>query len=169
MHLHWWWLRWKKFKRDVKVMLFRASDVILSFVTVNSFEKTSILTCAKPILILNATMQAKGWNTHKRLNRMKLITYGVASGLDIWQRTTEQIYSVFWMIFVTGRTDDENLQNFENVLSILSKLDWNNNNDKYEFLKDKIIYYGHYIDGLFKQNCKIEYVWGKRTTAQNKY
>jgi hypothetical protein len=61
-------------------------------------------------------------NTHKGLYEYNRLTFGIASAPSIWQRAMDQILQglsgvqcVLDDMIITGKSDDEHLQNVENV------------------------------------------------------
>jgi hypothetical protein len=65
-------------------------------------------------------------NTHKGLYEYNRLTFGMASAPSIWQRAMDQILQglsgvqcVLDDMIITGKSDDEHLQNLENVLQRL--------------------------------------------------
>ena len=104
-------------------------------------------------------------NTHRGLYRYNRMAFGIASAPAIWQRTIEQILNgipgtqcILDDMIITGKSDDEHLQNLESVLKRLSEYNLKANLDKTEFLKDSVTFCGHVIDkeGLHKTQGKIE-------------
>jgi hypothetical protein len=62
-------------------------------------------------------------NTHKGLYENNRLTFGIASAPSIWQRAMDQLLQglsgvqcVLDDMIITGKSDEEHLQNLENVL-----------------------------------------------------
>ena len=84
----------------------------------------------------------------------------------IWQRAIDQVSqretgSQFILddMTVSGKTDEEHLENLESVLKRLQDVDLKKPNKvKCEFFRDRVQFFGHEIDieGLHKTQEKIE-------------
>ncbi|KAL5018941.1 hypothetical protein ScPMuIL_004663 [Solemya velum] len=106
-------------------------------------------------------------NTEKGLYRYNRLVYGVASAPAIWQRAMDTILQgltgvkcIIDDMIITGKTDEEHLQNLDAVLQRLDEHELRVNMDKCEFFKKKVSFCGHEIDreGLHKTQEKIEAV-----------
>jgi hypothetical protein len=106
-------------------------------------------------------------NTHKGLYKHNRLTFGIASAPSIWQRAIDQILQglsgvqcVLADMIITGKSDDEHLQNLENVLQRLQDNGLRANIEKCSFLQDGVVYCGHEIskEGLQKTKDKVEAV-----------
>ncbi|XP_048775178.2 uncharacterized protein K02A2.6-like [Ostrea edulis] len=104
-------------------------------------------------------------NTHRGLYRYNRMAFGIASAPAIWQRTIEQILQgvpgtqcILDDMVITGKTDEEHLQNLEKVLQRLSEYGLRENLNKCEFFKENITFCGHVIDrhGLHKTPEKVD-------------
>jgi type IV secretory pathway VirB4 component len=80
-------------------------------------------------------------NTNKRFYENNRLTFGIASALAIWQRALDQILQglsgvqyVLDDMIISGKGDDEHLQNLENVLQKLQDNGLQGNIEKYSFL-----------------------------------
>ncbi|XP_056022197.1 uncharacterized protein K02A2.6-like [Ostrea edulis] len=106
-------------------------------------------------------------NKHGGLNRYNRITFGIAFAPVIWQQTIEQILlgvpgtlCILDDMVITGKTDEEHLQNVERVLQRLSEYGLRANLKKHEFFKENITFCGHTIaiHGLHKTPEKIDVI-----------
>ena len=105
-------------------------------------------------------------NTHKGLF-LFLLVFGISSCPAIWQRTIDQILQgipgiqcILDDMIVSGKTDEEHLENLENVLKRIQDAGLKANKEKCEFFRDRVQFCGHEIDreGLHKTQEKIESV-----------
>ena len=98
-------------------------------------------------------------NTHQGLYRYTRLPFGM-----IFQRTMDTILQgtpvATLMIFLTGSTREEHLQNLETVLQRLDQRGVRVKKSKCEFLKDSVEYLGHKIDasGLHATTKKVDAV-----------
>ena len=106
-------------------------------------------------------------NTSQGLLQYNRLLFGVASALAIWQRTIEQVLDgipgtkcILDDMVITGKTDEEHLQNLEMVLKRLQEYGLRAHTKKCAFFQDKITFCGHEIDknGLHKTQEKIDAV-----------
>jgi hypothetical protein len=84
--------------------------------------------------------------------KLLTLTFGIASAPSIWQRAMDQILQglsgvqcVLDDMIITGKSDDEHLQNLENVLQRLQDNGLRANIEKCSFLQDSVVYCGHEI------------------------
>jgi hypothetical protein len=98
-------------------------------------------------------------NTHKGLFQYNRLVFGVASAPAIWQQDMDQILEgiphvqcILDDMIISGATDQEHLDNLEEVLSRLSKHGLRTNSSKCEFFKERIEFCGHEISKLGLHN-----------------
>lgn len=106
-------------------------------------------------------------NTHKGLFQYNRLVFGVASAPAIWQQAMDQVLEgiphvqcILDDMIISGKTDEDHLNNLEEVLSRLHKHGLRANSSKCEFFKEKIEFCGHEIskDGLHKSQKKVDAV-----------
>ena len=106
-------------------------------------------------------------NTHKGLFQYNRLVFGVTSSPAIWQRAIDQVLQgipgtqcVLDDIIVSGKTDEEHLENLESMFKRLHDAGLKANKEKCEFFRDRVQFCGHEIDreGLHKTQEKIEAV-----------
>ena len=104
-------------------------------------------------------------NTHRGLFRYNRLVFGIASSPAIFQKTIKQIMQnvpgkqvILDDIIITGKSDEEHLQNLEMVLQRLQENGLRANSKKCEFFRDRVNFCGHVIDkdGLHKSQDKID-------------
>ena len=95
------------------------------------------------------------------------LVFGVASAPAMWQQAMDQILEgiphvqcILDDMIISGATDQEHLDNLEEVLSRLSKHGLRANSSKCEFFKKRIEFCGHEISklGLHKSQQKVNAV-----------
>ena len=103
-------------------------------------------------------------NTHKGLFHYNRLPFGIASAPAIFQRAIETLLqgipytcAYFDDIVVTGKTDDEHLQNLQLVFQKLEFVGLKLNKEKCVFMAPSIEYLGHQIDkdGLHPTDEKV--------------
>lgn len=106
-------------------------------------------------------------NTHKGLFQYNRLVFGVAAAPAIWQQAMDQVLEgipqvqcILDDMIITGKTEQDHLNNLEQVLSRLHKHGLRANSSKCEFFQDKIEFCGHEIsqDGLHKSQKKVDAV-----------
>ena len=103
-------------------------------------------------------------NTHKGLFHYNRLPFGIASAPAIFQRAIETLLqgipytcAYFDDIVVTGKTDDEHLQNLQLVFQKLESVGLKLNKEKCVFMAPSIEYLGHQMDkdGLHPTDEKV--------------
>ena len=106
-------------------------------------------------------------NTHEGLFQYNRLGFGVTSCPAIWQRAIDQVLQgvpdtqcILDDMIITGKTDEEHLENLEKLLKRLQDAGLKANKDKCEFFRDKVQFCGHEIDSkrLHKTQEKIDAV-----------
>ncbi len=91
-------------------------------------------------------------NTHQGLYRYTRLPFGIAPASAIFQRTTDTILQglphvlCFIDILITGPTEEEHLQNLENVLKRLQHHGVTVKQRKCAFMQEAVDYLGHRVD-----------------------
>ena len=119
---------------------------------------------------LEVTEESKKYltiNTHKGLFQYNRLVFGITSSPAIWQRAIDQVLQgvpgnqcILDDMLISGKTDEEHLENLESVLKRLQDAGLKANKEKCVFFKDRVQFCGHEIDkeGLHKTQEKIEAV-----------
>ena len=107
-------------------------------------------------------------NTHKGLFQYNRLVFGVAvapaicrqQAMDQVLEGIPQVQCILDDMIISGKTEQDHLNNLEMVLSRLHKHELRANSSKCEFFQDKIEFCGHEItqDGLHKSQKKIDAV-----------
>ena len=106
-------------------------------------------------------------NTNKGLFRYNRLVFGTSSCPAIWQRAIDQVLQgipgvqyILDDMIVSGKTNEEHLENLGNVLKRLQDVGLKANREKCEFFRDRVQFCGHEIDkkGRHKTQEKIEAV-----------
>ena len=106
-------------------------------------------------------------NTHKGIYRYNRMPFGIASAPAMCQRTIEEVLQGITGVqvmlddmIITGKDDQEHLQNLDEVLARLEEYGLRLNLDKCQFFKDSVTFCGHIIDrdGLHKTPDKIQVI-----------
>ena len=104
-------------------------------------------------------------NTHRGLYRYTRLPFGVASAPAIFQQTMDTVLQGLSKvmcyiddILITGDTEQEHLQNLEQVLQRLRQYGIQAKRAKCAFMEESVEYLGHKIDatGLHTTTCKME-------------
>ena len=116
-------------------------------------------------------------NTTKRLYQYNHLSFGVTSAVTIFQRTVENVPNevpgcVVYIddILITGRSDEEHLQNLRQALSRRQEKGIKLKKDKFDFMLDKVSYLGLVISstGISPMQDKIKAInKAKAPTLQN--
>ena len=106
-------------------------------------------------------------NTHKGLFQYNRLVFGITSCLAIWQRAIDQVLQgvsdiqcILDDMIITGKTDEEHLENLEKPLKRQQDVGLKANKEKCEFFRDRVQFCGHEMEskGLHKMQEKIEAV-----------
>ena len=145
----------------------RIEDIFSNLAGGERFTKLDLRQAYLQMEVSDESKQYLTVNTHKGLYQWNRLMFGVASAPAIWQRTIDKILQglpgtqcILDDMIITGRNDDEHLENLRNVLERLHSRGLRANLDKCAFRQERIEYCGHIIDkqGLHKTNEKIEAV-----------
>ena len=145
----------------------RTEDIFASLSEGQMFSKIDLKDAYLQIEVDDSTKELLTINTHKGLFRYTRLAYGTASAPAIFQRTIEQVMAgipgtqvILDDMIVTGKTDQEHLENLELVFQHLSENGLRANVEKCKFFKEKVTFCGHEIDrnGLHKCQSKIDAV-----------
>ncbi|XP_041376823.1 uncharacterized protein K02A2.6-like [Gigantopelta aegis] len=145
----------------------RIEDIFASLAGGQRFSKIDLRQAYLQMEVDEKSRDLLTVNTEKGLYRFNRLVYGIASAPAIWQRAMDTVFQglsgvkcIIDDMIITGRSDEEHLQNLENVLQRLEKYNLRIKLEKCEFFKDRISFCGHEIDmeGLHKTQSKIEAV-----------
>ena len=119
---------------------------------------------------MEATEESKQYltiNTHKGLFQYNRLVFGVTSSPAIWQRSMDQVFQgihgtqcILDDMIISGKTDEEHIENLEEVLKRLQDTGLRANQEKCEFFKERVVFCGHVItsEGLHKTQEKVNAV-----------
>ena len=153
--------------RTVQYPLPRIEDIFSSLAGGEKFSKIDLSQAYLQMEVEESSRKLLTINTHKGLYQYNRLVFGVASAPAIWQRAMEQVLQDIPRtqcylddILITGKNDEEHLQNLSIVLKRLSDYGLRAKREKCEFFKSEISYCGHVIDrfGLHKSQDKVEAV-----------
>ena len=132
----------------------RAEDLFADLSGGKYFTKLDLSNAYLQLPLSNAAKKYVTINTHKGLFQYNRLPFGIASAPAIFQRTMETLLrgqagvSVYVDdVLVTGATVEEHLRNLDAVLGILENAGLRLNKSKCFFLRSRIEYLGHIIDG----------------------
>ena len=104
-------------------------------------------------------------NTHKGLFRYHRLCFGISAAPGIFQRTMENLFrhvpgciNYLDDVYVTGKDDNEHLENLRNVLSICRDKGLSLRRDKCEFLQREVTFLGYRLNkhGLYPLEDKVK-------------
>lgn len=145
----------------------RIEDIFASLAGGKRFSKIDLTQAYLQMELDDTSQDLLIINTHKGLYRYHRLPFGIASSPAIWQRAMDQVLQgipytkcILDDMIITGRNDEEHLQNLSSVLQRLEEHGLRANLDKCQFLQERISYCGHHIDenGLHKSPEKVEAV-----------
>lgn len=149
----------------VQYPLPRIDDIFASLAGGEKFSKIDLAQAYLQMEVEESDKKFLTINTHKGLFQYNRLVFCVASAPAIWQRAMEQVLQgipgtqcYLDDIIVTGKNDDEHLENLNKVLARLGEYGLRAKRNKCDFFKSEISYCGHVIDkhGLHKLKEKIE-------------
>ncbi|CAB4009033.1 Hypothetical predicted protein, partial [Paramuricea clavata] len=161
---------WGDFKQTINSVLhvqqYPLPRIDAIFASLGGGQKFSKIDLRQAYLQMEMEEESKKFltiNTHKGLFQNNWIVFGVASAPAMWQQTLEGIPHVQCILddmIISGATDQEHLDNLEEVLSRLSEHGLRANISKCEFFKERIEFCGHEISklGLHKSQQKVNAV-----------
>ncbi|XP_060063527.1 uncharacterized protein K02A2.6-like [Ylistrum balloti] len=150
-----------------KYPLPKIEDIFANLSGVQHFTKIDLKNAYLQMEVVEEQRPLLTINTHRGLFRYNRLVFGIAAAPAIWQRTMEQILQgipgvqcIIDDMIITGRTEEEHLQNLGSVLGRLQKYGLKANIEKCDIFKDKIEFCGHVINagGLHKTQEKIKAV-----------
>ena len=131
-----------------KYPLPRIDDIFASLSQGQMFSKIDLKDAYLQMEVENSTKELLTINTHRRLFHYTRLAYGTASAPAIFQRTIEQVMSgvpgtkvILDNMIVTGKTDQEHLENLETVFQCLSGNGLKANVEKSNFFQRE----GHFL------------------------
>lgn len=145
----------------------RIEDIFASLAGGEKFSKIDLAQAYLQMEIEESSKKFLTINTQRGLFQYNRLVFGIASAPAIWQRAMDQVLQdipgtqcYLDDIIVTGKNDEEHLQNLSKVLTRLSEYGLRAKKSKCEFFKTEISYCGHVIDkhGLHKSQEKIQAV-----------
>ena len=143
----------------------RIEDIFANLSGGQHFSKLDLKQAYHQMEVTEGSKKYLTINTHKGLFRYNRLVFGVTSSPAIWQRAIDQVLQgipgtqcILDDMIITGRTEEEHLQNLRMVLKRLQEAGLKANREKCEFFKDRVQFCGHEIDkrGLHKTGEKVE-------------
>jgi hypothetical protein len=143
----------------------KIEDIYAKLAGGQQFTKLDLMQAYLQLSVHENSKELVTINTHKGLYRYIRMPFGIASAPAIWQRTIEEVLQgipgiqvMLDDIVITGKDDQEHLQNLDKVLARLEEYGLRLNLDKCQFFKDSVTFCGHIIDrdGLHKTPDKIQ-------------
>ncbi|XP_041473613.1 uncharacterized protein K02A2.6-like [Lytechinus variegatus] len=143
----------------------RIQDIFANLAGGQKFTKIDLKQAYHQMKLEEKSRKLLTINTHKGLYEYNRLVFGVSSAPAIWQRTMEQVLQgipntqcMLDDMIITGKTDQEHLENLAQVLERIDEFGLRANLKKCEFFKDEIVFCGHKIDknGLHKTEDKVK-------------
>lgn len=154
-----------KHLQDVKYPLPKIEEIFCSLNKGEKFSKIDLQMAYMQFSVSDETSKILTWNTEKGLYRVLKMPFGLTCSTSIFQREMENIFknmdfvSVFVDdIVVSGRTNQEHLENLEKVLEKLREANLTVKKEKCSFFQDEIEYLGYTLtkQGLKKTKEKVK-------------
>ena len=145
----------------------KPDDLFTSLTGGKKFTTLDLTQAYQQMPLVEESQQYSTINTHQGLYQFTRLPFGVASAPAIFQRTMDTIlqgipHVLCYLddLLITGTTEDEHLQNLDEVLRRLQHHGITVKRSKCHFLKDSVEYLGHKIDadGLHTTTKKVKAV-----------
>ena len=145
----------------------RIEDIFANLAGGKHFSKLDLRQAYHQMEVTEESKKYLTINMHKGLFQYNRLVFGVTSSPAIWQRAIDQVLQgipgtqcILDDMIVSGKTDEEHLENLESVLKWLQDAGLKANKEKCKFFRDRVQFCGHEIDreGLHKTQEKIEAV-----------
>ena len=142
-------------------------DIFANLARGKHFSKLDLRQTYHQMEVTEASKKFLTINTHKGLFRYNCLVFGISSCPATWQRAIDQVLQGIPGIqcipddmIVSGKTNEEHLENLESVLKRLQDVGLKANKEKCEFFRDQVQFCGHEVDkeGLHKTQEKTEAV-----------
>ena len=139
-------------------------EIFASLAGGKTFSKLDLSHAYQQVRLEEASQQYVTVNTHKGLFRYKRLPFGISSAPAIFQRLMENLLQGISRvcvyiddIIVTGKTEEEHLQNLNEVLSRLEKAGMRLKKEKCKYMVPEIEYLSHKInrEGLQPSDSKV--------------
>ena len=133
-----------------------------------TFTELDLSHAYEQMVLDDASKELVTINTHRGLYRYNRLPYGVSSAPGIFQRTMESLLSgipytsvLLDNILISGSTDEEHLQNLEEVMKRLSEPGLRLKKSKCQFMQPVLECLGYRIDetGIYPVEAKVKAVW----------
>ena len=145
----------------------RIEDIFANLAGGKHFSKLDLRQAYHQLEVTEESKKYLTINTHKGLFQYNRLVFGITSSPAICQRAIDQVLQgvpgnqcILDDMLISGKTDEEHLENLESVLKGLQDAGLKANKEKCVFFKDRVQFCGHEIDkeGLHKTQEKIEAV-----------
>ena len=146
----------------------RIEDIFANLAGGKHFSKLDLRQAYHQMEVTEESKKYLTINTHKAgLFQCNRLVFAVTSCPAIWQRAIDQVLQgvpdtqcILDYMIITGKTDEEHLENLDKLLKRLQDAGLKANKEKCEFFRDRVQFCGHEIDseGLHKMQEKIEAV-----------
>ena len=143
----------------------RIEDIFANLAGGKHFSKLDLRQAYHQMEVTEASKKFLTINTHKGLFRYNRLVFGISPCPAIWKRAIvlqgiPGVQCILNDMIVSGKTNEEHLENLESVLKRRQDAGLKANKEKCEFFKDRIQFCEHEIDkeGLHKTEEKIEAV-----------
>ena len=145
----------------------RIEDIFANLAGGKHFSTLDLRQAYHQMEVTEASKKFLTINTHKGLFQYNRLVFGITSCPAIWQRAIDQVLQgipgvqcILDDMIVSGKTDEEHLENLESVLKRLQDAGLKANKERCEFFRDRVQFCGHEIDreGHHKTQEKIEAV-----------
>ena len=131
----------------------RIEDIFANLAGGKHFSKLDLRQAYHQMEVTEESKKYLTINMHKGLFQYNRLVFGITSSPAIWQRAIDQVlqgipgtHYILDDMILSGKTDEEHLENLESMLKRLQDVGLKANKEKCEFFRIRVQFCGHEID-----------------------